>query len=220
MRGRGTRVRIGAVRVRPLSPDAVVAELADRIAGHPGAGPATRVLIDGAPPAYPHGWAAALVGPLRLRGRPVLHASAVDFLRPASLRLERGRRDPDAFYTDRLDAAALARELLGPAGPGGSGRVLPRFWDAAADRSARAHYVAAGSGGVVLLDGSLLLGLGLPAELAVHLHLSEQALRRGTPAEQEWTLPAYRRYAEEVDPQRAADIVLLVDHPDRPAISP
>lgn len=206
------------VDVRPLTPDAVVAELADRIAEHPVAGPATRVLVDGAPPAEPASWAAALVGPLRLRGRPVLHASAADFLRPASLRLEQGRRDPDAFYTERLDAAALVRELLGPAGPGGSGRVLPRFWDAAADRAARAAYVDAGPGGVVLLDGTMLLGVGLPAELVVQLRLSEHALRRGTPAEQQWTLPAYRRYAGEVDPQHAADVVLLVDHPDRPAV--
>lgn len=204
--------------IRPLSPDAVVAELADRIAEHPVAGPATRVLVDGAPPADPAGWAAALIDPLRLRGRPVLHASATDFVRPASLRLEHGRRDPDAFYTERLDVAALVRELLGPSGPGGSGRVLPRFWDAAADRSARAEYIDAGPGGVVLLDGTMLLGLGLPAELVVHLQLSEQALRRGTPADQEWTLPAYRRYADEVGPQQVADIVLRVDHPDRPAL--
>lgn len=204
--------------IRPLSPDAAVAELADRIAEHPVVGPATRVLVDGAPPADPAGWAAALVGPLRVRGRPVLHASAADFLRPASLRLERGRRDPDAFYTEWLDTGALHRELLGPAGPGGAGRVLPRFWDAAADRAARADYVDAGPGGVVLLDGTMLLGLGLPAELVVHLQLSEHALRRNTPPDQEWTLPAYRRYAEEVDPQQVADLVLLVDHPDRPAL--
>ncbi len=153
-----------------------------------------------------------------MRGRPVLHASATDFLRPASLRLERGRRDPDGFYTEWLDTAALDRELLGPAGPGGSGRVLPRFRDAAADRAARADYVDAGPGGVLLLDGTMLLGLGLPAELVVHLQLSEQALRRGTSPEQQWTLPAYRRYAEEVGPEQVADIVLLVDHPDRPAL--
>ncbi|MQA13120.1 MAG: uridine kinase [Pseudonocardiaceae bacterium] len=207
------------MRVRPLTPDAVVTELADRIAECRGPGPATRVLVDGAPPAEPGGWAQALVDPLRLRGRPVVRARAEDFLRPASLRLEQGRRDPDAFYAERLDTGALVRELLAPAGPGGSGRVLPRFWDAAADRAARAGHVDAGPGGVVLLHGTLLLGLGLPAELVVHLHLSEHALRRGTPPEHVWTLPAYRRYAEEVGPEEVADVVLRVDHPDRPALS-
>lgn len=196
----------------------MVAELADRIAALPPAGHTARVLLDGAPPADPAGWAAALVEPLRVLGRPVLRASAEDFLRPASLRLERGRTDPDAFYSERLDTGALARELLGPLGPGGSGRVLPRWWDAVADRSARAAYLTPPEGGVLLLDGTLLLGLGLPAELTVHLHLSGAALRRGTPAERTWTLPAYRRYIEEVAPERLADVVLRVDHPDRPAL--
>jgi len=206
------------MRVRPLTPDAVVAELADRIAALPSAGRSTRVLIDGAPPADPAGWAAALVEPLRVLGRPVLRASAEDFLRPASLRLERGRTNPDVFYSDWLDTGALVRELLGPLGPGGSGRVLPRWWDTAADRSARAAYLVPPEGGVLLLDGTLLLGRGLPAELVMHLHLSDAARRRGTPREWAWTLPAYRRYLEEVDPERIADVVLRVDHPDRPAL--
>ena len=206
------------MRARPLTPDALVAELAERVAALPPAGPATRVLIDGAPPSDPAGWAQALVGPLQVRGRPVLRASAEDFLRPASLRLERGRTDPNAYYSDRLDLAALRRELLVPLGPGGSGRVLPRWWDAIVDRSARAEYVTPPDGMVLLLEGTLLLGLGLPAELTMHLHLSARALERATPPEQAWTLQAYRRYALEVDPEAVAEVVLRVDHPDRPAL--
>jgi hypothetical protein len=71
---------------------------------------------------------------------------------------------------------------------------------------------------VLLLDGTLLLGLGLPAELRMHLHLSARALERATPPEQAWTLQAYRRYAQEVDPEAVAEVVLRVDHPDRPAL--
>ena len=117
--------RTAGCRARPLTPAALVAELTERVAALPSVGRATRVLIDGAPPSDPAGWAQALVEPLQVRGRPVLRASAEDFLRPASLRLERGRTDADAFYSDRLDLAALRRELLAPLGPGGSGRVLP-----------------------------------------------------------------------------------------------
>jgi len=206
------------MRARPLTPDALVAELAERVAALPSVGRATRVLVDGAPPSDPPGWAQALVEPLQVRGRPVLRASAEDFLRPASLRLERGRTDPDAYYSDRLDLAALRRELLAPLGPGGSGRVLPRWWDVTADRSARAGYLTPPEGAVLLLDGTLLLGLGLPAELTMHLHLSERALQRATPPEKTWTLPAYRRYLQEVDPEAVAEVVLRVDHPDRPAL--
>jgi len=74
------------------------------------------------------------------------------------------------------------------------------------------------AGGVVLVDGPLLLGRGLPAELAVHLTLSPAALARRTPADQAWTLPAYARYADEVDPVTVADLVVRTEHPDRPAL--
>lgn len=206
------------MRVRPISPSAAVEELAERVDGVTGPGGWARVLVDGAAQAGPGTWADALVAPLRVRGRPTLRISAEDFLRPASLRLEHGRHDPDAYYTQRLDAGALRREALDPLGAGGSGRVLPRFWDAETDRSPRAEPVRLPPRGVLLVDGSMLLGLGLPAELCVHLHLSASALARRTPAEAAWTLPAYERYAEEADPTRYADVVLLVDHPDRPAL--
>ncbi len=54
-----------------------------------------------------------MVEPLQVRGRPVLRASAEDFLRPASLRLERGRTAPDAFYLDRLDRGWTAQRCGG-----------------------------------------------------------------------------------------------------------
>ncbi|HEV7898969.1 MAG TPA: uridine kinase, partial [Planosporangium sp.] len=56
--------------VRPVSPDVLVEELADLVAGAP-CDPWPRVAVDGAPPAGPHELADALVGPLRVRGRPV-----------------------------------------------------------------------------------------------------------------------------------------------------
>jgi hypothetical protein len=205
--------RMPKVRIRPISPSLLVEEVADRIASAAGPG-RVRVAVDGAPPARPGDLADALTGPLRLRGREVLRVSAGDFLRPASLRFEHGRTDPDVFYDEWLDTAALVREVLGPLEPGGSGRVLPALWDSAADRATRAAYVRLPPGGVLLLDGTLLLGRGLPFELSVHLWLSPGALARKTPAEHRWTLPAYARYEED----RAADLVVRVDHPDRPAL--
>jgi hypothetical protein len=199
------------VKVRPLTPGTLVAELVGRIDALPRTGWA-RVVVDGAEPAEPGSLADALVDPLRARGRPVLRVSAADFLRPASVRLEHGRTDPDAFRDDWLDVGGLLREVLVPLEPGGSGEVLPSLWDATADRASRAPYVALGEGGVLLLDGTLLLDRGLPAELTVHLRLSPGALDRKTPAERRWTLPAYDGY----DP--AADVLLRYDHPDRPAL--
>ena len=203
--------------VRPTTTDGLVDELADTIGG---AAPGSwlRVALDGAPPARPEELAGRLVDPVRLRGRQVVTVRTADYLRPASLRLEHGRTDPDAFYADWLDTGGLAREVLRPLAPGGTGRVLPSRWDAEADRASRAEYVRLPAGGVVLVSGALLLGRGLEFDLTVHLALSPAALARQIGDEDRWTLPAYARYAAEVDPELVADVVVRMDHRDRPAV--
>jgi hypothetical protein len=205
------------VLVRPISPAALVEELADRIAaaaGHPW----LRVAVDGAPATRPEALADALVPALRLRGRPALRVSSGYYLRPASVRLERGRADPDVYYEDRLDVRGLTREVLDPLAPGGTGRVLPTLWDPVTDRATRAAYVDLPPGGVLLLSGDLLLGAGLPVDLAVHLTMSAAALARHTPGELRWTLPAYVRYAAEVGPETVADVAVRLDDPRHPAL--
>jgi hypothetical protein len=205
------------VRARPISPELLVEHVADAIAALPKDRPVAASL-DGAPPTGTGELAQSLVGALRLRGRAAVHVAARDYLRPASLRLELGREDPDLFYTEWLDLAALEREVLGPIGPGGSGRVLPRLWDAEADRAYRAQYVEVPPGGVVLLEGSFLLGAGLASDLTVHLSMSAAALARRTAPEDEWTLPAYERYEQEQDPVGTADIAVRCDDPRHPAL--
>ncbi|MGY0007581.1 uridine kinase [Micromonospora sp. I033] len=205
------------MRVRPITPELLVAELTDRLAGTTVPG-RLRVAVDGPPAAEPDALAAALVEPLRAAGRPVLHVRAADFLRPASTRLEHGRTNPDAYYEGWVDEAGLRREVLDPAGPDGSGRLLPSLWDATADRASRAPYVDLPPGGVVLVSGALLLGGGLPFDVAVHLVLSPAALDRRTDPELRWTLPAFARYADEVDPASFADVVVRADDPRHPAL--
>ncbi|WP_433133626.1 uridine kinase [Micromonospora sp. CA-240977] len=213
------------MRIRPISPDLLVDELTGRLAdaatraATDPAGPARlRVAVDGAAAAGVDDLAAALVDPLRAQGRPVLHVRATDFLRPASLRFELGRTNPDSFYENWVDEAGLRREVLDPAGPGGTGRLLPSLWDADADRASRARYVHLPPGGVVLVSGPLLLGGGLPFDVTVHLQLSSAALRRRTETAQEWALPAFDRYAEEVVPASFADVVVRADDPRHPAL--
>jgi hypothetical protein len=204
------------MRVRPVTLPALVGELIDRIDKL--AGPWLRVAVDGAPSAGPDRLAGALAEALPVHGRAALHIPAGGFLRAASLRLERGRTNPDAYYEDWLDLRALTREVLAPLGPGGTGRVLPSLWDAAADRATRAGYVDVPPGGVVLVSGALLLGAGLDFDLAVHLAQSPAALARRADPALGWTLPAYDRYAEEVMPELIADVVVRVDDPNRPAV--
>ncbi|WP_298178439.1 uridine kinase [Saccharomonospora sp.] len=206
-------------RYRPITVDHLVTELAERVAATAAHRRWTRVLIDGADEATNTAELAdALVDPLRVRGHEVLRVSAGDFLRPASLRFERGRYDPDVRYEDWLDVAALRREVLGPLEPSGTGEVLPALWDTTRDRAFRLPRTRLPDGGIMVLDGELLLGQGLPAEITVHLWLSHGALNRRLPEESRWALPAYTRYEEEVAPAELADVVVRVDDPRRPAL--
>jgi hypothetical protein len=134
------------------------------------------------------------------------------------VRLEHGHRDPEAYHRDWLDAAALRREVLDPLGPGGDGRYLPTLRDPDRDRATRAGYAPAPPDAVLLLDGPLLLGRGLPFDLTVHVRLSAAALARRTAPDQRWTLPAFERYEAETDPAGAAEVVVRSDDPRHPAV--
>lgn len=179
---------------------------------------AVRLLVDGHPSTHPEALADALVAPLRAAGRPVARVRVEDFWRPASLRLEHGRQDPDALLDEWIDVAGLNREVLDAVGPGGTGRYLPSLRDPVTSRSTRAPYVAAEPGLVVVLDGALSLGRGLTHDLAVHLALREATLARRTPPGESWTLPAYARYEREVRPAEVADVVVRVDDARHPAM--
>ena len=174
--------------------------------------------VDGPDVARPVELAAAVAERLPPRGRPAVVVPAGGFLRPASLRLEHGRTDPDARYTDWLDSGALAREVLDPLGAGGSGEYLPVLWDVDRDRAARATPRPMPPRGVLLVPGALLQGLGLAFDVVVHLRVAPAARRRRTPEEQAWELPAFDRYDVEVDPVSLADAVVLADSPDHPAL--
>ncbi|GIE95162.1 uridine kinase [Paractinoplanes rishiriensis] len=205
------------MRVRPVSLDGLVDEIADElISREPDSW--LRVAVDGPAAAGPGRLADALVDPLRVRGRPAVRVDTADFLRPASLRLEFGRHNPDTFYAGWFDESGLAREVLDPAGPDGSGRILTRLWNAGTDRAARDPYHDLPPGAVVLVSGPLLLGGGLAFDFTVHLELSRAALDRRTPPAEAWTLPAFDRYAQEVDPAAFADVVVRLDDPRRPAV--
>lgn len=174
--------------------------------------------VDGPDVAGPEQLATEVAARLPALGRSAVVVPASGFYRPASLRLEHGRTDPDARYTDWLDAGALTREVLAPLGPGGSGSYLPLLWDLERDRAARTLPRTLPPGGVLLVPGALLQGVGLPFDMVVHLRMSPAARRRRTPPEQAWELPAFDRYDDEVDPAGLADAVVLADHPDRPAL--
>ncbi|AZK93562.1 MULTISPECIES: nucleoside/nucleotide kinase family protein [Streptomyces] len=189
----------------------------DASAGAEETAPRVRIGIDGAPAAGGGEFAVRIGEALRLRGRRGIVVGTGGFLRPASLRYEYGREDPDAYYGDWFDTGALWREVFGPLESGGTGRVLPDLWDPATDRATRSPRVELLPGGVLLLHGPFLLGHGFPFDLTVHLRLSPAALGRRTERSEQWTLPAFRRYEEEVGPEETADVLVRVDDPRHPA---
>jgi len=151
--------------------------------------------------------------------RPAVVVRVADFLRPASVRLERGRDDPDAYYEDWIDTGALRREVLEPAGPQGSGELLPTLWDAERDRATRADYVPLAERTVVLVDGWFLLRDHPPFDLTVHVSVSPAARRRQVAAEDAARmLPAFERYDAEVAPATIADVVVRADDARHPAV--
>jgi len=92
------------------------------------------------------------------------------------------------------------------------------LWNARTDRATRQPYAELPPNAVVVVSGPLLLGAGLPFDVTVHLSLSAAALDRRTDPEERWTLPAYARYAGEVNPASFADVVVRLDDPRRPAV--
>jgi hypothetical protein len=184
-----------------------VSDLVDRISAYDGV---VRVLVDGVGSAA---LADDLVDGLGRAGREVVRVAAGGFLRPAGERLEWGREDVQSFRERWLDEGALRREVLDTALVG---TVLPSLWDAKRDRSTRATPVALSSRGVVIVDGVLLLGRELPAELTVHVAMSPAALRRrGVP---EWQLPAFSSYDEEVRPGEVCDVLVRAEDSRHPAV--
>lgn len=157
------------------------------------------------------GLADALVPGLAAAGREPLRVRGRDFLRPAGERFEHGREDEQSFRERWLDAAALEREVLAR-----DDDYLPALWDPVHDRSARRRRAPLQERSVLLVDGLLLLGRGLSADLVVHVALSPSALRRrGVP---DWQLPAFAAYEEQVRPGEACDVLVRAEDPLRPAV--
>ena len=216
--GRGRRGRPDLTRPEPLTPDALAVRLAELLART-----TTRARDHRAPrrarrsrrrPAGP--WPPSIAAELPALGGARPSSSPLPgFYRPASLRLEHGRTDPDARYTDWLDAGALAREVLNPLGRGGVGQ-LP----------AGALGPGAGPGGARPTQamperrGAARARVAAAGRRAGVRRRRPPARRAGRttaahPTEQAWELPAFDRYDDEVDPAALADAVVL-GRPSRP----
>ena len=142
-----------------------------------------------------------------------------DFLRPASVRLELGRTNPDAYYEGWVDEAGAAPGGARPGRPGRhragaarrSGTPPPTGPAAAATSTCR----PAGSSWSA---GRCCSAAGCPSTSPSTSSCRRRRWRRRTDPALRWTLPAFARYAEEVAPAGFADVVVRADDPRHPAL--
>ena len=198
-------------RFAPITPDALVDLLAERIRAVPGH---AVVGIDGADATDPIELAQTVGERVRAEGRHCETVSLHDYVRPASLRLEFGRTDELSYRTAWFDYEALRREVIEALRD--DSRWLPALWDEKADRSARAAVRPAYACTVLIVVGPMLLGRNLNFDLTLRLHLSPNALQRGTDHTESWTIAALQHYESENIEE--PDLLVRWDHPDRPAI--
>ncbi|WP_245865123.1 hypothetical protein [Rhodococcoides kyotonense] len=200
--------------VQPMFPDRLARAIVDRVPR----GRRAVVVIDGADAADPVEFATRIRDVVVSEGRSATVVDLHDFVRPASLRFEYSRTDELTYRTTWFDFDALDREVIAPLQPGGRGRILPRLWDEATDRSARARLLDAAPDHLVVVAGPMILGRIPSAAVVVHLLLAERTLRRRTPDDEQWTIEPLLEFYEDADAR--PDMVVRWDHPDRPAVIP
>ncbi|WP_235183197.1 nucleoside/nucleotide kinase family protein [Deinococcus phoenicis] len=160
---------------------------------------------------------------LRARGRTVIHASVDGFHAPRAVRYRRGRTSPEGFYRDSYDCPGLRAALLGPLGPGGSGRYRPAIFDHVTDAPVELPERVAEEGSILLLDGLFLHRPELRDlwDDSVFLHVDfEISVPRGAARGPGYGSPdphaesnhryveGNRLYFREADPQRHAGVVV------------
>ncbi|MGV8871149.1 MAG: hypothetical protein ACOH2Q_01385 [Rhodococcus sp. (in: high G+C Gram-positive bacteria)] len=209
---------VGVGQPVPIFPELLMQSIVDSCP----TGVRTIVLIDGADAAQPVEFATHTAEYARSLGRPAAVVDLHDYVRPASIRFEYSRTDELSYRTLWFDYDALSREVIAPLRPGGRGHFLPRLWDEATDRSARARSAEAASNQIVLVAGPMTLGRGLDVDLSVQLRLSESALRRKTDPADEWTCAPLLAYYDDLNHANGSaerpDFLVRWDHPDRPAL--
>jgi uridine kinase len=182
-----------------------------------------RVGIDGPTAAGKTTFGDELADELRRSGRPVLRATLDDFKKPWRDRHLYDRESGEGYYRNAYDYAAVARLLLEPASPGGSGACALRSIDPLTQVDHSNEITVAAADAVLIVDGVFAFRPELDEhwDYRIWLHVDrETSLRRGAQRDREWAgsevealileryLPSEQLYVHEVDPIRRADAVI------------
>ena len=155
--------------------------------------------------------------------RPLIRAGVDAFHHPKSVRYRLGRDSPEGFYRDSYDYATLARVLLDPLSPGGSGRFRRAVFDVDADRFVDAPEEQAAPGSILLFDGIFLHRPELRGywDLSIFLHVEWMRNHR-VRHHPEQARPRYSEgqalYLRECRPDERASVLIDNDDLDRPSI--
>lgn len=203
------------------APERTISPVEAVVAATPVLGRPARIGVDGVDGSGKTTFAGELATAYGLSGREVHVVHLDDFLNPRSVRYRLGRSSPEGFVRDTYDLTAVRELVLAPLAPGREHVIVPRVFDHATNRPARAEPVAVGRDAVVLVEGLFLHRLELRESWDVSVFLdvpfgvsvARLAARDGTPDDPQH--PAMRRYVEgqriylrECRPQERATFVL------------
>ncbi|QIS16698.1 uridine kinase [Nocardia arthritidis] len=205
--------------------------LVTRVAERVLALPVTRplVAVDGPTGAGKTSFGHELAERIAGTGRQVLRASLDDFKRPWRDRHLYDRESGEGYYRNAFDYDAVARLLLEPLGPGGSGDCALCGIDPLTQIDHSAVRTQAADDAVLIVDGVFALRPEINRYWNYRIWLAvnaETAFRRGVERDGADAADVHRdRYAvaeqvyvDEVDPARRADIVIDNSAFDRPSI--
>lgn len=212
----------------------VIAALAAAIGGLRQSWP-LRVAIDGRTASGKTTLADELAVALHATGRPVIRTSIDGFHRPRAERHARGRHNPEGYYHDARDLAAVMTLLLAPLGPGGDRRYRTASFDLAADRPLTQPPLTAPPDAILIVDGTFLQRpeLDVGWDLAVFVETSvdiAESRGLGRDADQLGGMdaarelyrrryrPAYALYDRLCAPAANADVLVGNDDIDRPVL--
>jgi uridine kinase len=191
----------------------------------------TRVGIDGVDGAGKTYFADELARVLRAAGRRVIRASVDGFHHARAVRYLKGRSSPLGFFEDSYDYVTLEAVLLGPLGPGGSGRYRVAAFDHRTDSVVEAPVEIAGPEDILVFDGIFLHRPELRAHwdysvfLDVRFAVSVSRMAERDAGSPDPEAPSNRRYVggQEIylarcQPRRWASVVINNDDLDSPYI--
>ena len=188
--------------------------------GHP-----LRVAVDGVDASGKTFLANELEQILKKSGRQTIRVSLDAFHNPREIRYKKGRNSPEGYYADSFNNKAVIESVLKPLGPKGDFRYQREGFDYKTNREIASPTGKADRGAILLMDGIFLQRPELVDywDLKIFLDVGfastvARAVKRDgwyLGSKQEITtiynkryVPGQKLYLEEVNPKKAADIVI------------